>query len=109
MRILLVTTSVIIALAGAAIAENYTHGEPVYDLSGRVPLAYGKNKKGEDVVCEHIARTGSNLKTWTCQSVDDKKRAEVAFDEAWERAQDSARFEPCDETGCATRGVFGVR
>ena len=88
MKILLLTAALIFYASPAVQADDYTHGEPVYDLSGRVPLAYGKNKKGEDVVCEYVARTGSNLKTWTCQSRDDLNRAEIAAKKALQDAFD---------------------
>ncbi len=48
-----------------------------YDRSGRVPLAFGKNKKGEDVICEFRARIGTNLKTWHCILLEDQTRAEA--------------------------------
>lgn len=64
--------------------------EPVYDLGASNPLAYGKNKKGEDVVCEFRQRTGSNLRMWYCDTRSDLERMEIAakiwMDEASEKA-----------------------
>lgn len=50
--------------------------EVQYDLSGFVPLAYGKNKKGEPVVCEFSAPAGTNLKEWHCMLMADLEKAE---------------------------------
>ncbi len=93
MRTLILSTLFLVS------ATSLAHADPkppladvTYDRTGTVPLAYGKNKDGEDAVCEYSARAGSNLKTWTCSLKADMASAAEAAQTIKKAAEDMSAF-----------------
>lgn len=89
MRRLILSTLFLISAASLAHADPKPPlADVTYDRTGIVPLAYGKNKNGEDAVCEYSARAGSNLKTWRCMLKSDMASAEEAAQSIKKSAED---------------------
>jgi hypothetical protein len=94
----------------AQIQAEAAAAEVVYDLSGFVPLAYGKNKKGEPVVCEFSAPAGTNLKEWHCMLMADLEKAEGFAKEFLSTLREKGSFStPGSAQGPTLGGAGGGR